>query len=280
MAISFKSIQEGPTGNNLLLVDSMNLAFRWKHQGKTQFKEEYLRTVQSLAKSYNCSKVIIAADMGGSSFRYEIYPEYKQDRKEKAALQTPEEKEAFNLFFQEFERTLEFLNEYPVLRYKGVEADDIAAYLVKKVKDYKIDHIWLISSDKDWDLLITDVSSRWSYVTRKEITLSNWPYNVSPEDYISYKALIGGDDNINGIPSIGPVRAAELIKQYGSALDIYDRCPLPGKYKYIQSLNENKELILRNLHLMDLLSFCEDAIGPQNLEHINSVVTGYLNGSD
>ena len=39
---------------NLLIVDGLNIAFRWKHQGVLDFKYDYmLRTVESLAKSYN-----------------------------------------------------------------------------------------------------------------------------------------------------------------------------------------------------------------------------------
>ena len=90
MATNFSSLMSGPSGNNLMIVDSMNLAFRWKHQGRLEFKEEYLRTVESLAKSYDCSKVLIAADFGSSTYRKAMYPEYKQNRKDKADQQTPE----------------------------------------------------------------------------------------------------------------------------------------------------------------------------------------------
>ena len=43
-------------GNCTLIVDALNLAFRWKHQGRTDFRYEYQRTVQSLAKSYDSKK--------------------------------------------------------------------------------------------------------------------------------------------------------------------------------------------------------------------------------
>ena len=52
MAIEFTSLGKPPTPNgNLLVVDGLNLAFRWKHQKKEFFKVEYLRTIESLAKS-------------------------------------------------------------------------------------------------------------------------------------------------------------------------------------------------------------------------------------
>ena len=57
MAIEFTSLGKPPTPNgNLLVVDGLNLAFRWKHQKKEFFKVEYLRTIESLAKSYGCGR--------------------------------------------------------------------------------------------------------------------------------------------------------------------------------------------------------------------------------
>jgi 5'-3' exonuclease len=131
MAFSFSKIFKKELGSTLI-VDSLNLAFRWKHQGKTDFCEEYIRTIQSLANSYKCSNIIITSDLGTSTYRKAISASYKQSRKEKYAEQTEEEKKAFEDFFEEYEKTLLHLSRYyPVFRFRGVEADDIAAYLVK-----------------------------------------------------------------------------------------------------------------------------------------------------
>ena len=266
-------------GNCTLIVDALNLAFRWKHQGRTDFRYEYQRTVESLARSYDCKNIIITADLGSSSYRKDINPDYKQNRKEKFAEQSEAEKMAFEDFIAEYEATLELLQEdHILLRFRGVEADDIAAHLVKHRNKYDLEYIWLISSDRDWDLLIQENVGRFSYVTRKEVTLDNWKnhYDVSPEEYISLKCLTGDKgDNVPGIPGIGPKRALGLIKEYGDALNIYDACPIPGKYKYIESLNENYEQILQNYELMDLVTYCDDAIGADNI----SVIRGIMNAA-
>ena len=266
-------------GNCTLIVDALNLAFRWKHQGRTDFRYEYQRTVESLAKSYDCKNIIITADLGSSSYRKNINSEYKQNRKEKFAEQSEAEKMAFEDFIAEYEATLELLQEdHTLLRFRGVEADDIAAHLVKHRDAYDLEYIWLISSDRDWDLLIQENVARFSYVTRKEVTLDNWKthYDVSPEEYISLKCLTGDKgDNVPGIPGIGPKRALSLIKEYGDALNIYDACPIPGKYKYIESLNEIYEQIIQNYELMDLVTYCDDAIGADNI----SVIRGIMNAA-
>ena len=264
-----------PIGN-LLIVDGLNVAFRWKHQGVTDFKYDYVRTIESLAKSYNAGTIIICAD-GGSTWRKEIYPEYKANRKERYAEQTDAEAKEFEMFMAEFANSLTLLKEkHPVFHFKGVEADDIAAFITHNVE---FDECWLISSDKDWDLLINDKVSRFSTVTRKETTVHNWDehYDFEIEDYITFKCLTGDKgDNVPGVPGVGPKRAVQLMEQYGTVFDIYDACPLEGKYKYIQSLNENAEQLLMNVELMDLNTYSEDAIGTDNGKVIIKTLEGIL----
>tara|TARA_Y100000052_G_scaffold26700_1_gene32098 strand:- start:254 stop:1084 length:831 start_codon:yes stop_codon:yes gene_type:complete len=260
-----------PTGN-LLIVDGLNVAFRWKHQNILDFKYDYIRTIESLAKSYNAGTIIVCAD-GGSSYRKEIYPEYKANRKERFADQTEQEAKEFEMFMAEFSDTLTLIKKkYPVFHFRGVEADDIAAYITQSAE---YDDCWLISSDKDWDLLISDKVSRFSTVTRKETTVHNWDehYDFEIEDYITFKCLTGDKgDNVPGVPGVGPKRAVQLMEQYGTVFDIYDACPIDGKYKYIQAVNENAEQLLTNVELMDLITYCEDAIGEENKEVINNTL--------
>lgn len=264
-----------PIGN-LLIVDGLNVAFRWKHQGVTDFKYDYIRTIESLAKSYNAGTIIVCAD-GGSTWRKEIYPEYKANRKERYAEQTAQEEKEFEMFMAEFANTLTLIKEkHPVFHFKGVEADDIAAFITHNIE---FDECWLISSDKDWDLLISDKVSRFSTVTRKETTVHNWDehYDFEIEDYITFKCLTGDKgDNVPGVPGVGPKRAVQLMEQYGTVFDIYDACPLEGKYKYIQAVNENAEQLLTNVELMDLNTYSEDAIGEDNGKVIKRTLEGIL----
>jgi 5'-3' exonuclease len=280
MSITFKKATE--SNNTLLVVDALNLAFRYKHSGATDFATDYIRTVDSLKKSYKASHVIIACDQGSSTYRKTLSPEYKQNRKDKQEQQTDAERAAFELFFEDFLATIatiETTTSYPVLKFQGVEADDIAAYIVSQKSKLSTDDIWLISSDRDWDLLVQPGVSRFSYVTRKEVTIDNWNdhYEFNPEDYISIKCLTGDSgDNVAGVPGIGPKRAVSLVAEYGSTYDIVASIPLPGKYKYIQELNQCRELLLLNYQLMDLVTHCREAIGNDNLKSIDQTLQYYL----
>lgn len=276
---SFKEINTAK--NTLLIVDSLNLAFRYKHSGATDFAEDYLRTVNSLKKSYKASHVIMACDQGSSTYRKELYPEYKQNRKDKQAEQTEAEAAAFELFFEDFLLTLEHIKNntnYPVIKFQGVEADDIAAYIVSQKKLLGFDEIWLISSDRDWDLLVEPGVSRFSYVTRKEVTHENWSehYEWSQDEYISIKCLMGDTgDNVFGVPSIGPKRALGLVQEFGSTWDIIASIPLNGKYKYIQELNKCKDQLMLNYQLMDLVTHCAEAVGADNCKEIDNILENY-----
>ena len=270
----------GAPRERTIIIDALNLGFRWKHQGRTDFAEDYMATVQSLATSYNCGSIVIAADWGSSSFRKGILPEYKGNRKERYEKQTPEEAQAFQEFMEEMERTLALMDKrWCVLRFKGVEADDIAAYIVQNREKYNINDIWLMSTDRDWDLLINPNVSRFSYINRKETTFENWSttHNYSIEEYITIKCLTGDTgDNVPGIPQIGPKRAEGLVKEFGSAFDIYDAAPFSSKYKYMQSLNENISRLLTNYELMDLLAYCAEAIGSENTVTIDNSLSTYI----
>ncbi len=268
MSFSFSEKIQERDNANVLLVDALNLAFRWKHQKATTFAEDYLDTIASLARSYNCGKVILASDWGASTYRKNLSPEYKANREKLKQEQTEAEAEYFKKFIEEFNRALS-LTQYTVLKYKGVEADDIAAYIVENRANFGFDKIWLISSDADWDLLIEENVNRFSYVTRKEITLDKWPHPIEPELYSSFKCLTGDKgDNVEGVKGIGPVKAAKIIENYGNIFDIYTSLPIHSKYKYIESLNHFGDKLLLNFELMDLRVNCDKAIGEENIGDI------------
>ena len=285
MAKTFKSMAELDP-QILMVVDSLNLAFRWKHSGDLEFIDSYIRTIESLRKSYSAGKVIITTDSGSSSYRKALYPEYKGNREELRANQTPEEEQKFKLFFEEFMRVIESYEEtsnYPVLKYPKVEADDLAGYIIKNKHKYNIKKVVLVSSDRDWDLFIAPDVERFSYVTRKLVTYDNWHdhYDYTPEQHISIKCLTGDSgDNIPGVDKVGPVTAKKLVDQYETTYDIIANLPLPGKYKYIQNLNAfGADALMLNYKLMDLLEFCDEAIGEENCRNIDNKLKEYLGAS-
>lgn len=263
-------------GNKLLVVDSLNLCFRYKQSRRNDFSSEFNATVNSLAASYGCDSIVLLGD-AGSKYRKEIYPLYKANRDEKKAKQTPQEKEDFDNFFKAYLHCWDNA-PFPKLRFAGCEADDIAGYIATKLKK-DFEHIWLISSDKDWSLLTSDKVSQFSSVTRKEYTVDTFEGHQGCEidDYITVKCLQGDSgDNVPGVPMIGPKRAIELVEKYGSIWDIIEELPISGTAKYIKNLNEfGKEQLALNYELMALGEFNEEMLGEENMEKIKEVINAF-----
>ena len=263
--------------DNLMIVDSLNLAFRWKWKNENNFASSYLDTVNSLAKSYKSNKIVILGDWG-SSWRKDFYPEYKANRVILRENQTEQEAKDFQEFLEELNNAYVLLeNEgYPIIRMRGVEADDLAAYVVDNYAA-KFNHCWMISSDKDWNLMVSNKVSQFSYVNRKETTIGNWPHNCEIEQYIDLKILQGDSgDNISKPEGLGPKRAETLLEEYASVWDM--PFPLNSNLKYIQNLNKFAEGggIERNYKLMSLLDFYEEAIGDDNLIELKEILGNYL----
>jgi len=257
---------------NLVILDCMNFAFRFKHRSVVDFAAEFVTTIGSFGKSYSARTIILLADKKYSKYRKDIDAGYKGGRKKTHEDQTDEAKEQMKIFFEGYERALELAqSRYPLLRIEYVEADDLAAYIVKEYS-HMYNHTWLISSDGDWDLLLAENVSRFSFVTRKEYTLDTFYEQHecdTVEEFLSIKVLQGDtSDSIPGVPGVGIKRAYNLVKTYGSAFDIYDSIPIAGNQKFIQNINNSEDLILKNYALIDLVSHCEDAIIAPDVDNL------------
>ena len=251
-----KEIEENNT--NLMLVDGVNLGFKYIQRANYgSFTDDYIRTISSLGKSYKAKRIICCFDSGSSNYRKILLPEYKANRKQE---RTPEEQDRFDKFFECLTATIDEL-PFEHYKFKGVEADDLIAYLSLNIKDYN--HTWIISSDRDLIQLINETTSIFSTQTRKEKTLKSIldDTGYSPREYMLSR-IIEGDigDNIKGVTGIGPKRAAELIKSYKTLKGIIAALPIKGKSQYIHNLNNSEALLLKNEKLINLLDYNVDAI--------------------
>jgi len=263
-----------PDKENLLIVDGLNFAFRFKRAKKKVFASEYIQTIHSFAKSYKAKRVVILGD-AGSAWRKGIYPEYKANRAVLIAKQTEEEREDFESFINEFSNTFNLCSKvFTTFRFDGCEADDIAAYISRECyRKYK--HVWMVSSDKDWDLLVNKNVSRFSYLTRKETTVATWDsiHGFPIHMAVSMKVLSGDKgDNVPKPVGLGEKRAHTILREYGSALNVYDSLPIDDTKKHIQNLNQFGDQLLLNYQLVDLLSYCDDALGSENIEIIERIM--------
>ncbi len=245
--------------NNLLIIDANNLSYRWlQRPNYDSFGADFIRTIQSLSKSYEAARTIVCFDFGKSYYRMDMHEEYKGTRKK------PKEEEEI----KKYEAFFAVLNDLPdqldeeVLKFRGVEADDILAWITQNVSE-RYNHTWIISSDKDLLQLVDDNISIFNIFGRKEVTKQSLmdDLGIEPSEFMLSR-IIEGDksDNIIGIEGIGPKRAQGLAKEYKTLNNLLDALPIKGRAKYIQNLNAGKDTLIRNEKLINLKRYCEEAI--------------------
>jgi 5'-3' exonuclease len=244
---------------NLLLIDANNLSYRWlQRPNYSSFSGEFKKTIQSLAKSYQAARTIVCFDFGKSYYRMELLNDYKGTRKKP---ETEEEQQRYDDFFAVLNSLPDELDE-EVLKFRGVEADDLIAWLSVNLSD-KYEHTWIVSSDKDLLQLVSDSVSVFNIFGRKEVTKASIyeSTELTPEQFMLSR-IIEGDksDNIIGIEGIGPKRAQALAKEYNDFDTLLQALPLKGKSKYITNLNAGKDTLIRNEKLINLKRYSVDAI--------------------
>jgi len=260
------------TYNNLLIIDANNLSYRWlQRPNYASFGADFIRTIQSLSKSYEASRTIVCFDFGKSYYRMNMHEEYKGTRKKP---QEEEEIKKYEDFFAVLNSLPDELDE-EVLKFRGVEADDILAWITQNVSD-RYDHTWIVSSDRDLYQLVDENISIFNIFGRKEVTLQTMAedFEVSPSEYMLSR-IIEGDksDNILGIEGIGPKRAQALAREYKTLDNLLEALPIKGRAKYIQNLNAGHEKLIRNEKLINLKKYCLDAItaGKQGEEPVEQL---------
>jgi len=247
------------TYNNLMIVDANNLSYRWlQRPNYASFGADFIRTIQSLSKSYEAARTIVCFDFGKSYYRMDMHEEYKGTRKKP---QDEEEIKKYEEFFTVLNDLPDQLDE-EVLKFRGVEADDILAWITQNISD-RYDHTWIVSSDRDLYQLIDNNISIFNIFGRKEVTLQTLKedFEVDPSEYMLSR-IIEGDksDNILGIEGIGPKRAQGLAREYKTLDNLLAALPIKGRSKYIQNLNAGSNQLVRNEKLINLKKYCTEAI--------------------
>jgi len=263
MSTSWQDLSE-PTNEetprtNMLILDGNNVAYRYiQRKNYNDFTDDYIRTIESLGKSYGAKKIIVCFDYGKSYYRMAISDTYKGTRKKP---KEPEEIKKYEEFFECLNKTITVL---PFTNYKirGVEADDLITYFVKKYSEI-YDHTWIISSDRDLYQLLRENVSIFNLFSRKEINLEylSTELGLTPELY-RFSRYLEGDvsDAIIGIEGIGPKRAQDLVKKYKTLDNLLQALPIKGKSQYISNLNAGKDTIIRNEKMINLIDYNEIAI--------------------
>jgi DNA polymerase-1 len=201
-----------------IVVDGSSYLFRAYHAlpSLTSSKGEptgaifgVLNMLNKLLDEYDPQKIAIVFDTPGKTFRDDIYNKYKANRPPMPDDLRPQIEPLF--------RAIKALG-LPLLKVKGVEADDVIGTLASIAEKNNIQTI-ISTSDKDMAQLVNenvslvDTMSNKTYDTKGVIN----KFGVKPSQIIDYLALVGDTaDNIPGVPSVGPKTASKWLKQYNN----------------------------------------------------------------
>ncbi|MDH5344684.1 MAG: exodeoxyribonuclease IX [Gammaproteobacteria bacterium] len=150
-----------------------------------------------------------------SSFRTEIYPEYKANRDP-----APEDLK------RQFGQCRRFTKALGLLEcsHPRFEADDLIGTLVTEGRAAGIPST-IVSRDKDLTQLVSKQDVFWDFAGKGKVTYDQIPgfFGVWPEQIADFLALAGDSvDNIKGVPGVGRKTAIALLEHFGSLVDLYD----------------------------------------------------------
>ncbi len=177
----------------------------------------FARFLCELLEKTSARKVAVAFDESlTTSYRNEIYPEYKANREP-----APEElKRQFGWC-----RDLALHSGLPVYSHARFEADDLIASLARHCREHHQPYC-VVTGDKDLTQLVGEQDSWWDFARNNRLDAQgvHQRLGVHPHQVADYLALTGDSvDNIPGIPGVGPKTAAALLSHFGDLDALFSR---------------------------------------------------------
>lgn len=185
----------------------------------------FLKQVCSDIVALKGTHALLVFDAPGS-FRYEVYPQYKANRREGKDGKTTEvtrsdgSKATVDLTAGALVKDARRVAELAGLAHsyvKGYEGDDLLGCAALTLPGKKV----ICTRDKDSAILISDDNQVTVYWPKEQKLLDSKTvkklWGVEPHQMRDYLCLLGdGVDNIPGVPNFGPKTAVKLLTEHGS----------------------------------------------------------------
>ncbi len=244
----------------LFLIDGSGFIFRAYHALPPLTRSDgtpvgavlgFTNMLVKILTEMNAHYLAVIFDAGRRTFRNEIYPAYKENRRE-----TPDD------LIPQFSLIRQACTAFgvPIFEKEGFEADDIiASYTgVEEGRD-----IIIVSSDKDLMQLVSDKVKLYDPIKNKLIDQEGVreKFEVGPEQVVDVQALAGdSSDNIPGVPGIGIKTASALIREFGT----------------LENLLRKADTIKQEKRRQALLNFADQAHLSKKLVSLNKEVPNLL----
>ncbi|MGF1982874.1 DNA polymerase I [Lactococcus taiwanensis] len=240
--------------NRLLLIDGSSIAFRAFFALYSQLDRfrapnglhtnaifAFHTMLSSLMERIQPTHVLIAFDAGKTTFRTEMFADYKGGRSK-----TPDEFREQLPFIKEMIEKLG-IRHYELANY---EADDIIGTLDKMAEapDVNFD-VTIVTGDKDMIQLVdgntrVEISKK-GVAEFEEYTTAYLmeKMGLTPQQFIDLKALMGdSSDNYPGVTKVGEKTALKLLQEWGSLENLYANVETLKASKMKENLIADKDM--------------------------------------
>jgi 5'-3' exonuclease len=229
MALLFRSFYATAISGNFM-INSKGIPTNAIHG----FVKHLLAAVRTIQPTY----VVCCWDMGSTTFRTEMFPDYKANRGEPPLELVPQ-----------FDLVKEVVSAFdiPNIGVLGAEADDCIGTLTKQLETKM--NISILTGDQDILQLLSETVT--VYLLGKGIgnynvyTLERFQQEkgILPQQLIDVKALMGdASDNYPGVRGIGEKTALKLIQQHRSIEGILENMHMLTKAQQ-QKIREHLDML-------------------------------------
>lgn len=206
----------------------------------------FMNALMDVIKREKPDHLAVAFDKGGSTYRYEMYQEYKAHRDE-----TPEAIKIAVPYICELLKAMHI----PIIEVPGFEADDLIGTIAKQAEKQNY-QVFMVTPDKDFAQLVSE-----NIFMYKPARMGNgieiWGipevlarFEIDrPEQVIDFLGMMGdAADNIPGFPGVGEVTAKKLLKEFGTMENLLANTDkLKGALKDKIEANAEKGILSKKL---------------------------------
>jgi DNA polymerase I len=247
---------EPPSAGRLLIVDGHAYAYRAFYAirslsspsgAPTNAIYGFIRMLVKIRERVQPTHVAVIWDGGLKAERMTLHSSYKAQRPEMPSG-----------LAQQLDQIVDFLRAAGVFSYmkESAEADDCIAAVTKQADEAGMEVV-IASSDKDFMQLVSD---RVRLLNPHDKTETLWGADevkrksgVEPTQIVDWLSLTGDAvDNIPWVPGVGVKTAANLLTQFRSVSELYQRLAEVRSEVLRANLQSAKELVERNQRLVSL----------------------------
>lgn len=223
----------------------------------------FMNSLMDVIKREKPDHLAVAFDKGGSTFRLEMFEEYKANRDE-----TPEAIKIAIPYIQDLLNAMHI----PIIEEAGFEADDLIGTLAKQAEKEGF-QVFMVTPDKDFAQLVSENIFMYR-PARMGNGIEIWgvpevqaKFEIEhPLQVIDFLGMMGDAvDNIPGLPGVGEKTAKKFLAQYGSMEKLLESThELKGKMK--ENIEANKEKGILSKKLATILLDCPVTFNEKDYE--------------